>query len=87
MNRSSSTEKKYLDEDYRDTVEITEVIDAAKQQNQGKEDPHSTTIQKYCPRNQVLHAVIELMFRNRPMIGVNESHVPLLGRPGLPVPA
>jgi hypothetical protein len=51
VTRSSSTENKYLDEDYRDIVELTEVIDAAKQKNQGKEVPPIATIQKYCPQN------------------------------------
>ncbi len=36
--------KEYLAEDYRDTVELTEVMDTVKQKIQLKEVPHFTTI-------------------------------------------
>ena len=42
--------KEYLAEDYRDIVELTEVMDTIRQKMQLKEVPHFTTIQKFCHR-------------------------------------
>jgi hypothetical protein len=42
--------KEYLAEDYRDTVELTEIMDTIRQKIQLKEVPHFTTIQKFCHR-------------------------------------
>jgi hypothetical protein len=42
--------KEYMSEDYRDNVELTEVMDSAREKIQLKEVPHFTTIQKFCHR-------------------------------------
>jgi hypothetical protein len=42
--------KEYLAEDYRDTVELTEVMDTIRQKIRLKQIPHFTTIQKFCQR-------------------------------------
>jgi len=42
--------KEYLSEDYRDTVELTEVMDSLREKIQLDEVPHFTTIQKFCQR-------------------------------------
>jgi len=42
--------KEYLSEDYRDTVELTEVMDALREKIQLDEVPHFTTLHKFCQR-------------------------------------
>ncbi|MGA2161551.1 MAG: IS5 family transposase [Methanoregula sp.] len=42
--------KEYLSEDYRDTVELTEIMDSLREKIQLDEVPHFTTIQKFCQR-------------------------------------
>ena len=42
--------KEYLGEDYRDTIELTAVMDSVREKIQLKEIPHFTTIQKFCHR-------------------------------------
>lgn len=42
--------KEYLAEDYRDTIELTEIMDSVRKKIQLKEVPHFTTIQKFCHR-------------------------------------
>ncbi len=42
--------KEYLAEDYRDTFELTEIMDSVREKIQLKEVPHFTTIQKFCHR-------------------------------------
>jgi hypothetical protein len=42
--------KEYLAEDYRDTVELTEIIDPIREKIHLDEIPHFTTIQKFCQR-------------------------------------
>ncbi|GEM_PF-184996 len=60
--------KEYLAEDYRDTVELTEVMDTVKQKIQLKEVPHFTTIQKFCHRiksivfTRILNRLIKLFY-------------------------
>ncbi len=42
--------KEYLGEDYRDTVELTEIMDSLRERINLDEVPHFTTIQKFCQR-------------------------------------
>jgi transposase len=42
--------KEYLSEDYRDTVELTEIMDSLRQKIHLDEVPHFTTIHKFCQR-------------------------------------
>src|SRR5574343_64120 len=42
--------KEYLSEDYRDTVELTEVMDTIREKIQLNEVPHFTTLHKFCQR-------------------------------------
>lgn len=42
--------KEYLGEDYRDTVELTEIMDPLRERINLDEVPHFTTIQKFCQR-------------------------------------
>jgi len=42
--------KEYLAEDYRDTVELTEIMDSLREKIHLDEVPHFTTIQKFCQR-------------------------------------
>jgi len=42
--------KEYLTEDYRDAVELTEIMDALREKIHLDEVPHFTTIQKFCQR-------------------------------------
>jgi hypothetical protein len=42
--------KEYLAEDYRDTVELIQIMDTIKQKIHLKEVLHFTTIQKFCQR-------------------------------------
>jgi len=42
--------KEYLSEDYRDTIELTEIMDTLKEKIQLDEVPHFTTLHKFCQR-------------------------------------
>ena len=42
--------KEYLSEDYRDTIELTEIIDSLREKIHLKEIPHFMTIHKFCQR-------------------------------------
>ena len=42
--------KEYLTEDYRDTVELTEIMDSLREKIHLDEVPHFTTIHKFCQR-------------------------------------
>jgi transposase len=42
--------KEYLAEDYRDAVELTEIMDSLREKIHLEEVPHFTTIQKFCQR-------------------------------------
>ena len=42
--------KEYLAEDYRDTIELTEIMDFFREKIQLKEVPHFTTLQNFCHR-------------------------------------
>jgi hypothetical protein len=42
--------KEYLSEDYRDTVELIDIMDTLKERMNLEEIPHFTTIQKFCQR-------------------------------------
>jgi transposase len=42
--------KEYLSEDYRDTVELTEIMDSLRERIHLDEVPHFTTIHKFCQR-------------------------------------
>lgn len=42
--------KEYLVEDYRDTIELTEIMYSIREKIQLEEVPHFTTLQKFCHR-------------------------------------
>ena len=42
--------KEYLAEDYRDTIELTEIMDSVREKIQLKEVPHFTTLKKFFHR-------------------------------------
>jgi hypothetical protein len=42
--------KEYLSENYRDTVELTEIMDSLREKIHLDEVPHFTTIHKFCQR-------------------------------------
>ena len=42
--------REYLSEDYRNTVELTEIMDSLREKICRDEVPHFTTIQKFCQR-------------------------------------
>ena len=42
--------KEYLSEDYRDTVDLTEIMDSLREKIHLDELPHFTTIHKFCQR-------------------------------------
>ena len=46
--------KEYLSEDYRDAIELTEIMDSLRQKIHLDEVPHFTTLQKFCQRIQPL---------------------------------
>jgi len=54
--------KEYLGEDYRDIVELTEIMDALRERINLDEVPHFTTIQKFCHR---IHSFIFTRLLNR----------------------
>jgi transposase len=56
--------KEYLSEDYRDTVELTELMDSLRKKIHLDKIPHFTTIQKFCQR---IHSLILSRLLNRLM--------------------
>jgi hypothetical protein len=60
--------KEYLAEDYRDTVELTEIMDSLREKIQLDEVPHFTTIQKFCHRlnaitfTRLLHRLMKMFY-------------------------
>jgi hypothetical protein len=60
--------KEYLSEDYRDTIELTEVMDSVRQKIHLNEIPHFTTIQKFCHRiksfifNRLLSRLMKMFY-------------------------
>ena len=60
--------KEYLAEDYRDTVELTEIMGSVREKINLNEVPHFTTIQKFCQRirsttfNRLLNRLMKLFY-------------------------
>ena len=60
--------KEYLSEDYRDAVELTEIMDSLRKKIQLDEVPHFTTIQKFCQRirsstfTRLLNRIMKLFY-------------------------
>jgi len=60
--------KEYLAEDYRDIVELTEIMDTVRKKIDLKEVPHFTTIQKFCHRiksfifTRLLNRLMKLLY-------------------------
>lgn len=60
--------KEYLSEDYRDTVELTEIMDSLRKKIHLYEVPHFTTIDKFCQRirsstfNRLLNRIMKLFY-------------------------
>jgi transposase len=60
--------KEYLSEDYRDTVELTEIMDSLREKIRLEEVPHFTTIQKFCQRirsstfNRLLNRLMKMFY-------------------------
>jgi transposase len=60
--------KEYLSEDYRDTVELTEIMDSLRKKIHLDEVPHFTTIHKFCQRirsstfNRLLNRIMKLFY-------------------------
>jgi hypothetical protein len=60
--------KEYLSEDYRVTVELTEIMDSLRDKIHLEEVPHFTTIQKFCQRirsstfNRLLNRLIIMFY-------------------------
>ena len=60
--------KEYLAEDYRDTVELTEIMDSLREKIHLNEVPHFTTIHKFCQRirsstfTRLLNRLIKLFY-------------------------
>ena len=60
--------KEYLSEDYRDTVELTEIMDSLREKIHLNEVPHFTTIHKFCQRirsstfTRLLNRLIKLFY-------------------------
>ena len=60
--------KEYLSEDYRDTVELTEITDSLREKIHLNDVPHFTTIHKFCQRirsstfTRLLNRLIKLFF-------------------------
>jgi transposase len=60
--------KEYLSEDYRDTVELTEIMDSLREKINLDEVPHFTTIQKFCQRirsstfTRLLNRIMKLFY-------------------------
>jgi transposase len=60
--------KEYLSEDYRDAVELTEIMDSLRKKIHLDEVPHFTTIHKFCQRirsstfNRLLNRIMKLFY-------------------------
>jgi transposase len=60
--------KEYLSEDYRDTVELTEIMESLREKIHLNEVPHFTTIHKFCQRirsstfTRLLNRLIKLFY-------------------------
>jgi hypothetical protein len=60
--------KEFLAEDYRDIIELTEIMDTVRQMIDLKEVPHFTTIQKFCHRiksfifTRLLNRLMKLLY-------------------------
>jgi len=60
--------KEYLSEDYRDTVELAEIMDSLRKKIHLDEVPHFTTIHKFCQRirsstfNRLLNRIMKLFY-------------------------
>jgi len=60
--------KEYLSEDYRDTVELTEVMDTIREKIQLDKVPHFTTLHKFCQRirssifTRLLYRLIKMFY-------------------------
>jgi len=60
--------KEYLSEDYRDTVELTKIMDSLREKLHLNEVPHFTTIHKFCQRirsstfTRLLNRLIKLFY-------------------------
>jgi transposase len=60
--------KEYLSEDYRDTVELTEIMDSLREKIRLEEVPHFTTFQKFCQRirsstfNRLLNRLMKMFY-------------------------
>jgi transposase len=60
--------KEYLSEDYRDTVELTEIMDSLREKIRLEKVPHFTTIQKFCQRirsstfNRLLNRLMKMFY-------------------------
>ena len=68
--------KEYLDEDYRDIVEIVELMDKVKERIGLKEVPHFTTLHKFIQRlksiyfNGLLHQTLKLFYSHGEQIEI-----------------
>lgn len=60
--------KEYLSEDYRDTIELAEIMDTLRQKIHLDEVPHFTTIHKFCQRirssmfNRLLNRLMKMFY-------------------------
>ena len=60
--------KEFLAKDYRDTVELIEIMDSIRQRIELDEIPHFTTIQKFCHRiksfvfDRLLNCLMKLFY-------------------------
>jgi len=60
--------KEYLSEDYRDAVELTEVMDSIREKIHLEEVPHFTTLHKFCQRmrsttfTRLLHRLMRMFY-------------------------
>jgi len=60
--------KEYLSKDYRDTVELTEIMDSLREKIRLAEVPHFTTFQKFCQQirsstfNQLLNRCMKMFY-------------------------
>jgi len=60
--------KEYLSEDYRDTVELTEIMNSLREKIHLDEVPHFTTLHKFCQRlnsmtlKRLLHRLMKMFY-------------------------
>jgi len=79
--------KEYLAEDYRNTIELTEIMDFLREKINLDKAPHFTTIHKFFQRiNSFIFTRLLNDSLNSSMIGVRESLVPRLILQTLPAP-